>query len=61
MMFTGFELLEDCPDDTTLCKFRNKLIEKNIYQKLFHEINNQLENLGLKIKFFWCSVRCNNN
>ena len=50
MMFTGFELLEDCPDDTTLCKFRNKLIEKKLFKKLFQEINNQLENLGLKIK-----------
>jgi len=50
MMFTGFELLENCPDDTTLCKFRNRLIEKKLYKKLFQEINNQLENLGLKVK-----------
>ena len=50
MMFTGFELLEDCPDDTTLCKFRNKLINRKLFKKLFKEINKQLENLGLKIK-----------
>ncbi len=50
MMFTGFELLENCPDETTICRFRNRLIEKRLEEKLFEEINNQLENLGLKIK-----------
>lgn len=50
MMFTGFELLEDCPDETTLCRFRNRLIEMRLEKKLFKEINHQLENLGLKIK-----------
>lgn len=50
MMFTGFELLEDCPDETTLCRFRNRLIDNKLLKKLFKEINFQLENLGLKIK-----------
>ena len=50
MMFTGFELLEDCPDETTLCRFRNRLVEKNLDKKLFKEINFQLEHLGLKIR-----------
>lgn len=50
MMFTGFELSEDIPDETTICRFRNKLIEKNLDKKLFEEINSQLENLGLKVK-----------
>jgi len=51
MMFTGFELLsDDIPDETTLCRFRNRLIKKRLDKKLFLEINTQLENLGLKVK-----------
>jgi transposase, IS5 family len=50
MVFTGFEFCEDIPDETTICRFRNKLIEKGLDKKLFEEINSQLENLGLKIK-----------
>ena len=50
MMFTGFELLENCPDETTLCRFRNRLIEKKLHKELFEEINFQLESFNLKIK-----------
>ena len=49
MMFTGFELGEDLPDETTLCRFRNKLIKRGLDRKLFKEINRQLENLGFEI------------
>jgi transposase, IS5 family len=53
MVFTGFELLDgDVPDESTLCKFRNRLIEKGMEKKLFQEINFQLEKLGLKVKNF---------
>jgi len=27
MMFTGFEMMDDTPDETTLCRFLNKLID----------------------------------
>lgn len=50
MMFTDIELSEDCPDETTICRFRNKLISLGLDKKLFNEINNQLENFGLKVK-----------
>lgn len=50
MVFTGFELNGETPDATTICRFRNKLIEKNLDEKLFSEINNQLETAGLKLK-----------
>lgn len=50
MSFTGFELNQDIPDDTTLCRFRNKLIAKKLDQTLFKEINKQLETLGLKLE-----------
>jgi len=50
MIFTGFELNDDIPDASTVCRFRNKLIEKNLDKKLFKEINYQLERLGLKLE-----------
>jgi len=49
MLFTGFELNSDTPDSSTICRFRNKLIEKNLDEKLFSEINKQLEKAGLKL------------
>ncbi len=50
MMFTKFELGEDVPDETTICRFRNKLIEKGLHETLFREVNAQLETHGIKIK-----------
>lgn len=50
MLFTDLELSESCPDETTLCRFRNILIKKGLYKELFEEINNQLENFGIKVK-----------
>jgi len=47
MMFTDIELSEDCPDETTICRFRNKLISLGLDKKLFKEINDQLD------KKFW--------
>lgn len=49
MLFTGFEVGEDLPDETTLCRFRNKLIEKKLDHVLFNVINQQLEQLGLVV------------
>lgn len=50
MLFTGLELGEEFPDASTLCRFRNKLIEKGLDQKLFTKVNAQLEKQGLLIK-----------
>lgn len=50
LRFVGFTLGEKLPDDTTICKFRNKMIKQGKYDKLLKEINNQLEEMGLKIK-----------
>ena len=38
------------PDASTLCRFRNLLIQKNLLKKILEEINSQLEDLGLKVK-----------
>jgi len=50
MMFTRFDVGVDLPDETTLCRFRNKLIEQNKYYAVFNEVNRQLEEHGIKIK-----------
>ena len=56
MLFTGFEMDQGFPDETTLCRFRNKLIEKRLHRKLFRFINRQLEELGLQIETAPCAV-----
>lgn len=48
--FTGFSIGDKFPDETTFCRFRNKLIDKNKLEKLFNEVNRQLEQHGLKVK-----------
>lgn len=50
MVFTGFSIGDKLPDETTFCRFRNKLIEQNKYEKLLNEINRQLEKHNLKVK-----------
>jgi IS5 family transposase len=50
MCFTGFHLGGNLPDETTICRFRNKLIEQNKYEALFSEITRQIEGQGLKVK-----------
>ena len=37
-------------DETTFCRFRNKLIEHGLIDKLLLDINLQLEESGLKVK-----------
>ena len=50
LQFTGFSVGDRLPDETTFCRFRNKLIEQNKLEKLFNEVNQQLEKHGLKVK-----------
>lgn len=48
--FTGFALGGDLPDETTLCRFRNKLVQSGKLPLLLREVNRQLEAHGLKLK-----------
>lgn len=48
--FSGFSLGDNLPDETTFCRFRNKLVKQNKFDALFNEVNRQLEELGLKVK-----------
>ena len=50
LQFTGFMLGDDLPDETTFCRFRNKLIKQGKLDLLLNEINTQLESIGLKVK-----------
>lgn len=48
--FCGFDITKDVPDETTICRFRNELIKKNLLEKLLGEVNDQLVELGLKVE-----------
>jgi transposase, IS5 family len=48
--FTGLALDCPSPDHTTLCRFRNRLIEAGLADKLFEEFSQQLGKRGLLLK-----------
>lgn len=48
--FLGLSLEQAAPDHTTLCRFRNRLAEAGLSQKLFAEFERQLDQRGLLIK-----------
>jgi len=48
--FCGFPLDEETPDETTFVRFRAKLRELGLFEKLFQEINRQLDAKGLFVK-----------
>jgi IS5 family transposase len=48
--FAGFSLEESKPDHTTICRFRNLLVEKKLLQALLDEINGQMEKQGKLVK-----------
>lgn len=50
MVFTGFEPgAGGFPDATTICRFRNRLVQAKLDQVLLRRINTQLEGRGLKV------------
>jgi IS5 family transposase len=48
--FSGFSLSSPLPDYSTICRFRNTLLDENIYESLFAEVNRQLEEKDLLVK-----------
>jgi len=48
--FLGLSLEAPSPDHTTLCRFRNRLVEAGLAEKLFGEFAQQLEKRGLVLK-----------
>lgn len=50
ILFCGMDLLTDMPDETTLCRFRNRLTNKGKLPLLLAEINRQLQAHNLMVK-----------
>lgn len=48
--FVGLSLEDDVPDHSTICRFRNELIAARLLEKLFAELDRQLETSGLVLK-----------
>lgn len=48
--FLRLRMTDPTPDETTICRFRNRLLENKLYEWVFEEINKQLEKKGLIIK-----------
>jgi transposase, IS5 family len=48
--FIGLSLEESVPDHTVLSRFRNLLIEAKLLEKLFGELDRQLEKAGVMLK-----------
>ena len=42
LWFSGFDVLDSIPDETSICRFRNRLVKTQLDQKLFDELNRQL-------------------
>lgn len=49
-VFVGMGLADDVPDHSTLCRFRNHLVDRGAFDELLAEINAQLKVLGICIK-----------
>jgi transposase, IS5 family len=48
--FAGLSIEETVPDHTTLCRFRNKLAQAGLLEKLFGELDRQLDQAGLILR-----------
>jgi IS5 family transposase len=48
--FVGLGLEDEVPDHTTLCRFRNRLIERELLAKLFAELDRQLDKAGVILR-----------
>ena len=48
--FAGLAITDTVPDHTTICRFRNLLIERGLLEKLFAELDKQLEKAGVILK-----------
>jgi IS5 family transposase len=48
--FAGLSLTDDVPDHTTICRFRGLLIKHGLLEKLFAELDRQLDKAGLVLR-----------
>lgn len=48
--FAGLSLTDGVPDHSTICRFRNLLVERGVLEKLFAELDRQLDQAGLILR-----------
>jgi IS5 family transposase len=48
--FAGLALTDAVPDHSTICRFRNVLVEQGLLEKLFAELDKQLDKAGLILR-----------
>lgn len=48
--FVGLVLTDKVPDHSTICRFRNLLVEQGMLEKLFAELDRQLDKAGLILR-----------
>jgi IS5 family transposase len=48
--FVGLRLEENVPDHTTICRFRTLLVEAGLLERLFGELDRQLDQAGLILR-----------
>ena len=48
--FVGLSLMDAVPDHSAICRFRNLLIEQEVLEKLFAELDKQLDKAGLILR-----------
>lgn len=48
--FVGLALTDAVPDHSTICRFRNLLVEQGVLEKLFAELDRQLDKAGLILR-----------
>lgn len=48
--FAGLGLEDEVPDHTTICRFRNRLIEAGLLEKLFDELHKQMDQAGVILR-----------
>jgi len=50
VLFCGASVLDNCPDHTTICRFRNTLVRLGVYQAILEDVDLQLKERNLKIR-----------
>lgn len=50
LQFCGLTLMDAVPDETTLCRFRHRLVKANLLNPLLWKINRQIQQHGLMVK-----------
>ena len=50
MQFVGLKLEDEVPDHSVISRFRTEMTKQNAYEKIFEQINEQLEAKGLIVK-----------